>query len=85
MCTQGHVTYRILVNICLLVICLTAYVNKYNRVTNENNNRTEVQTSKRGTFNLYVQFLKSVFDSGATISFSEIRNMINDKHKINIV
>ena len=65
--------------------CLIAYDNKYNRVKNENNNKTEIKTQKRGTFNLYVKFLKSIFDSGTAISLSEIRDLRNDKDKINIV
>ena len=52
---------------------------------NENNNKTEVKTTKRDTFNLYVQFLKSVFDSGTPISFIEIKDIINNEHEKNIV
>ena len=52
---------------------------------NENNNKTEVKTTKRDTFNLYVQFLKSVFDSGTAISFIEIKDIINNEHEKNIV
>ena len=66
-------------------VCLPAYVNKYDRATNENNDKTQVKSTKRDTFNLYVEFLKSIFDSGTAISLSEIRDMINDEHDINIV
>lgn len=55
-------------------VYLPAYVN--NRTTNKNNNKTEVKATERDTFNLYLQFFKSLFDSG--ISISEIRDMIND-------
>ena len=50
-------------------VCLPAYVNKYsNRATNENNNKTEVKATKKRHFNLYLQFFKSVFDSGIALS-----------------
>ena len=62
---------------------LPDYFNKYNRVTNKNNNKI-AKTTKRDTFNLYAHFLKSVFHTGTVISLSEIRDMINDEHKINI-
>ena len=52
---------------------------------NENNDKAEVKTTKRDTFNLYVQFLKSVFDSGTAISFIEIKDIINNEHEKNIV
>ena len=66
-------------------MCLPAFVNKYNRATNENNNKTEVKTTKSDTFNLYVQFFKSLVDSGTAVSLCEIRDMINHEHEINIV
>ena len=77
MCTQGYMTCRILVK------CLPAHVNKYNIVTNENNNKAEIKTTKRDIFSLYIHFLKSVFDKGTAISLSEIRDIINDEHEIN--
>ena len=61
-------------------VCLPDYVNKYNRPANENNNKTEVKTTKTGTFNLYVQG-----NSGNTISPGEIRDMISGEYKINLI
>lgn len=43
---------------------LPAYVNKYIRAINENNDKPEVKNTKRDTFNLFVQFLKNVSGSG---------------------
>ena len=59
-------------------VCLPASVNKYNRATNENNNKIEVKTTKGDTFNIYVQFLKNVLNSETAISLSEIRGMISN-------
>ena len=65
---------------------LPAYVNKYFRAINENNDKPEVKNTKRDTFNLFVQFLKNVFGSGLlSLSLSEISDVINEEHETNIV
>lgn len=40
------------------LVCLPAYVNKCTRTANKDNDKIEVQTTKRDTFNLYYNFSK---------------------------
>ena len=65
--------------------CLPSYINKYHQAETKKETSNIINPTKRDTFILYIDFLQTIFDAGAAISLSEIRDMINDESNINII
>ena len=65
--------------------CLPSYINKYYWVKTKKETSNIIKPTKRDTFVLYIDFLRTIFDVGTAISLSKIRDMINDESNINII